>query len=41
MSKKSDGVICMGLKTLRGEASGLKRVRSKRTDPLKKPQAFL
>jgi hypothetical protein len=33
--KKSDRVIYMGLKTLRREANGLKRVRSKRFDPLK------
>jgi hypothetical protein len=33
--KKSDRVICMSLKALRRETSGLKRVRSKRSDPLK------
>ncbi len=33
VSRKSDCVICVGLKTLRRKASGLKRVRLKRSDP--------
>jgi len=32
MSRKSDHVICVGLKTLRREASGLKRMRLERFD---------
>jgi hypothetical protein len=35
VSKKFDHVICVGLKTLGRKASGLKRVRSKRSNPLK------
>jgi len=35
VSRKSDHVICVGLKTLRREASEFKRVRSKRSNPLK------
>jgi hypothetical protein len=35
VSRKFDHVICMGLKTLKIEASGFKRVRSERSDPLK------
>jgi hypothetical protein len=35
VSRKFDRVICMGLKALRREVSGLKRVRLKRSDPLK------
>ncbi len=35
MSKKSDRVICMGLKALRKEANDLKKVRSELFDPLK------
>ncbi len=35
MSWKSDHVICVGLKILRREAIGLKRMRLKRSDPLK------
>jgi hypothetical protein len=35
VSRKFDPVICMSLKTLRREVSGLKRVRSERSDPLK------
>jgi hypothetical protein len=34
VSRKSDHGICMGLKTLRREASGLKKMRSERTNPL-------
>jgi hypothetical protein len=33
VSSKYDRVNSMGLKTLRIEASGLKRVRSERSDP--------
>jgi hypothetical protein len=33
VSRKSDCVICMDLKALRREASGLKRVRLERSDP--------
>ncbi len=32
VSRKSDHVICVGLKTLRREASGLKRMRLERFD---------
>jgi hypothetical protein len=35
VSKKSDRVICMGLKALRKEANDLKKVRSELFDPLK------
>ncbi len=35
MSRKYDHVICVGLKILRREANGFKRVRSERSDPLK------
>ncbi len=35
MSRKSNHVICVGLRTLRREASGLKRLRSEQSDPLK------
>ncbi len=35
MSKKSNHVICMGLKALKRKASGLKRVKSEQSDPLK------
>jgi len=35
VSRKSNRVICIGLKTLRREADGLKRMRSERSDPLK------
>jgi hypothetical protein len=35
VSRKSNHVICMGLKTLRRKASGFKKVRSKRFNPLK------
>jgi hypothetical protein len=41
VSRKSDYVICMGLKTLRREANGLKRVRSKQSDPLKTSSLFM
>jgi hypothetical protein len=33
VSRKSDHVICVGLRTLRREASGFKRVRSEQSDP--------
>jgi len=35
VSRKSNHVICVGLRTLRREASGLKRMRSKQSNPLK------
>jgi hypothetical protein len=35
VSRKFDRVICMGLKALRREANGLKRMRSERSNPLK------
>ncbi len=35
MSRKSDCVICMGLKFLKRKANGLKRVRLEQFDPLK------
>ncbi len=35
MSRKSDHVICVGLRTLRKEASGFKRMKSQRSNPLK------
>jgi hypothetical protein len=35
VSREFDRVICMGLKTLRRKANGLKRVRSNKYDPLK------
>ncbi len=41
VSRKSDRVICVGLKTLRREASGIKKVRSKRFDPLKTSNLFM
>ncbi len=34
-SRKSNRLICMGLKALKREASGLKRMRSERSDPMK------
>jgi hypothetical protein len=35
VSRKSNHVICVGLRALRREASGFKKMRSKRFDPLK------
>jgi hypothetical protein len=35
VSRKSDRLICMGLKALKREASGLKKMRSERSDPMK------
>ncbi len=35
MSKEFDCVICMGLKVLRREVNGIKRVRSEQSDLLK------
>ncbi len=35
VSRKSDHVICMGLKTLKRKASGFKKVKSERSNPLK------
>ncbi len=39
--RKSDRVIYMGLKTLKREASGLKRVRLEQFDPLKTSSLFM
>jgi hypothetical protein len=41
MLRKSNRVICMGLKILRREASGLKRVRLEQFDPLKTSSFFM
>jgi hypothetical protein len=41
VSRKSDYVICVGLKTLKRKVSGLKRVRSKQYDPLKTSSLFM
>jgi hypothetical protein len=41
VSRKFDSVICMGLKTLRKEANGLKRLRLERSDPLKTSSLFM
>jgi len=35
VSRKFDHVICVGLRTLRREANGFKRVRLERSNPLK------
>ncbi len=35
MSRQSDNVICVGLRPLKRKASGLKRVRSEQSDPVK------
>jgi hypothetical protein len=35
VSRQSDHVICVGLRPLKRKASGLKRVRSKQSDPVK------
>jgi hypothetical protein len=40
VSRKSDRVICMGVKALRREASGFKRVRSERSDPFENFKSF-
>ncbi len=41
MLKKSDHVICVSLKILRREASGLKRMKLERFDLLKTPSLFM
>ncbi len=40
MSRKFDDVICVGWKTLRREASGLKRVKLERSNLLKTSSFF-
>jgi hypothetical protein len=39
--RKFDCVICIGLETLRREASGFKRVKLERYDPLKTSSLFM
>jgi hypothetical protein len=41
VSRKSDHVICVGLKTLKKEANGFKRVRSEQFDPFKTSSLFM
>jgi len=41
VSRKSNHVICVGLRTLKKEASGFKRMRLKRSDPLKTLSLFM
>jgi len=41
VSRKSDHGICMGLKTLRREANGLKKVKLERFNPLETSTMFM